>query len=209
MRIPFHYQGSVRDYLIQLKFDEAPHYAHTLTHYGMPAFEDLTSRPEALIPVPLHRSRLLMRGYNQAEGIARMWSRALEIPIDRHALTRTRTTLNQSGLSASRRVENVRGAFEYSPKRTYRHVAVVDDIVTTGSTVDEITRLLHRNGVEFVEKATGAPVLKGALGWVDCRVHSEFEAGDHSIVVGEVQACDAEEGDPLLYFGGGYRSIAP
>ena len=151
MRIPFHYQGSVRDYLIQLKFDEAPHYAHTLTRYGMPAFEDLTSRPEALVPVPLHRSRLLMRGYNQAEEIARMWSRALEIPIDRHALTRTRATLNQSGLSASRRVENVRGAFEYSPKRTYRHVAVVDDIVTTGSTVDEITRLLHRNGVEFVE----------------------------------------------------------
>ena len=80
------------------------------------------------------------------------------------------------------------------------------DVSNRFATLPEAERF---DGVEFVEKATGAPVLKGALGWVDCRVHSEFEAGDHSIVVGEVQACDAEEGDPLLYFGGGYRSIAP
>ena len=150
-RIPFHYRGLVRDYLIRVKFDEAPNYAQTLTRYGSHAFADLEPGPEVLLPVPLHRNRLLVRGYNQAEEIARLWSRSTGIPVNTEALQRIRTTMNQSGLSASRRAENVRGAFEYTATEKYRHVAVVDDIVTTGSTVDEITRLLHRHGVEFVE----------------------------------------------------------
>lgn len=151
MRIPFHYRGLVRDYLIRVKFDEAPHYAHTLTDYGGHAFQGLAPRPEVLLPVPLHRNRLLARGYNQAAEIARLWSQATGIALDTTALYRTRATLNQSGLDASRRADNVRGAFGFEPRAEYRHVAVVDDIVTTGSTVDEITRVLHRHGVEFVE----------------------------------------------------------
>jgi ComF family protein len=101
--------------------------------------------------VPLHRKRLLERGYNQAAEIAQVLSAELDIPVDRRALTRQRDTPVQSGLSAGQRVDNVRQAFNYSPRRDYRHVAVVDDIVTTGSTVTEITGLLHREGVEFVE----------------------------------------------------------
>ena len=104
-----------------------------------------------LLPVPLHRTRLLERGYNQACEIATVWSAALGIPVDRRALTRPRSTQSQSGLSAAQREQNVRQAFAYVPKHEYRHVALVDDIVTTGSTVTEITKLLHRNGVEFVE----------------------------------------------------------
>lgn len=151
MRIPFHYRGLVREYLIQLKFDEALHLAYTLTQYGDFAFRDIESRPEVLIPVPLHESRLLERGYNQADEIARLWSQSTGIGIDRHALRRGRATRSQSGLSAGQRTANVHGAFTFGPKRAYRHVAIVDDIVTTGSTIDEITRLLHRDGVEFVE----------------------------------------------------------
>ena len=64
---------------------------------------------------------------------------------------RVRATAPQSGLSANQRIENLRQAFACEPRRAYRHVAVVDDIVTTGSTVSEITRLLHRAGVEHVE----------------------------------------------------------
>jgi predicted amidophosphoribosyltransferase len=59
--------------------------------------------------------------------------------------------LLQSGLSANQRIDNVRQAFAYSPRRDYRHVAVVDDIVTTGKTISRITGLLHRGGVEYVE----------------------------------------------------------
>lgn len=151
MRIPFHYHGLVRDYLIEIKFNEALHLAYTLTQYGAGLFLDGEKPPEVLIPVPLHHSRLIERGYNQADEIARLWSQSLGLEVDRDALCRDRATPRQSGLSAPQRANNVRNAFSYSPKREYRHVAIVDDIVTTGSTIDEITRLLHRYGVEFVE----------------------------------------------------------
>jgi predicted amidophosphoribosyltransferase len=68
-----------------------------------------------------------------------------------------RATPPQSGLGANQRISNVRQAFDYSPTRNYRHVAVVDDIVTTGSTVSEITRLQHRAGVDYVEVWALAP----------------------------------------------------
>lgn len=55
---------------------------------------------------------------------------------------------------------------------------------------------------------TGAPVLPGVLGWLDCRLHDEFVAGDHVVVVGRVEACDAREGEPLLYFRGRFGGWA-
>ena len=148
---PLQYRGLVREYLIQLKFSEALHLSKSLGDHCCDALRQSSPVPEVLIPVPLHRSRLLERGYNQAYEIATVWSTALGIPIDRHALSRTRPTGSQSGLSARQRASNIRHAFNYAPQRTYRHVAVVDDVVTTGSTVTEITTQLHRGGVEFVE----------------------------------------------------------
>ncbi|MCG6891421.1 MAG: ComF family protein [Gammaproteobacteria bacterium] len=151
MIAPLQYQGITRDYLLQLKHTQATHLAKGLCRHTLAAFRQNWPRPQVLLPVPLHRERLLERGYNQAREIARIWSADLDIPVDRHALTRTRATALQSGLSANQRAQNVRLAFTYSPRQAYRHVAVIDDIVTTGSTVDEITRQLHQAGVEFVE----------------------------------------------------------
>ena len=150
-RIPFHYRGLVRDYLIRVKFDQSLHLAHCLCEQGLAALQDREMQPQALLPVPLYRGRLFERGYNQAEEIASLWSHWLDIPLDRKALTRKRHTPGQSGLSADQRADNVREAFAYAPRIEYRHVAIVDDIVTTGSTVSEIARLLHRHGVEYVE----------------------------------------------------------
>jgi ComF family protein len=148
---PLQYRGLVRDYLLQLKFSEALYLSRTLCLESIDPFRQSSPQPEVLLPVPLHRTRLLERGYNQAFEIATVWSAALGIPVDRHALTRARVTRSQSGLSAPRREQNVRKAFVYTPKHAYRHVALIDDIVTTGSTVTEITRMLHRAGVEYVE----------------------------------------------------------
>lgn len=64
-------------------------------------------------------------------------------------------------------------------------------------------------GLAFHEETTGAPVLDSALAWVDCRVHAEFPAGDHTIFVGEVLAGDAQEGAPLIYYRGGYGRFLP
>jgi len=151
MIAPLQYRGLVRDYLIQLKFSERLYLTKTLCDQCLEPFCHGSPKPEVLLPVPLHRLRLFERGYNQADEIACLWSAALTIPLDRHALTRKRPTPSQSGLSAAQRKLNVRQAFAYRPKRPYRHVALVDDIVTTGSTVTEITRVLHDAGVEHVE----------------------------------------------------------
>jgi ComF family protein len=148
---PLQYRGLTRDYLRQLKYDEARHLAKTLCRQCLEPFRQAASRPEVLLPVPLHRERLFERGYNQAQEIAGVWSREFGIPIERKALRRTRATPSQSGLSANQRRQNMHRAFAFRSRREYRHVAIVDDIVTTGSTVTEITKALHRAGVEYVE----------------------------------------------------------
>jgi ComF family protein len=148
---PLQYRGPVRDYLIQLKFAEALYLAKSLGQECIEPFRQSLPKPEVLLPVPLHRTRLFERGYNQAYEIATVLSGELGIPIDQHALIRTRSTPSQSGLSSAQRESNIRKAFAYAPKHEYRHVALIDDIVTTGSTVTEITGVLHRGGVEYVE----------------------------------------------------------
>ena len=151
MIAPLQYRGMVRDYLLRLKQSESTCLASCLCEHTFDAFIDCWPRPQVLLPVPLHRDRLLERGYNQAREIARLWSNDLDIRVDRRALSRIRATAPQAGLSANQRRENLRQAFRYRPGKAYRHVAIVDDIVTTGSTATEITRLLHRAGVEYVE----------------------------------------------------------
>lgn len=65
------------------------------------------------------------------------------------------------------------------------------------------------DGLAYHEEQTGSPVLDDALAWVDCRLHSEYDGGDHTIFVGEVLAGDAVEGSPLLYYRGGYGRFTP
>ena len=148
---PLHYRGLTRELLLQLKNGSALHLATGLCELTCEQLEARRPRPEVLLPVPLHRARLLERGYNQAGEIARAWSRLLDLPVDYQALSRTRSTIAQAGLSQRQRRQNIASAFAYRPRRQYRHVAIVDDIVTTGSTAGEIAGLLHRHEVEHVE----------------------------------------------------------
>ena len=148
---PLIYQGLARDLLLQLKFAQSLHLANSLVSSVIHHFHSSQSPPEVLLPVPLHRKRLLDRGFNQAFEIARILSQLLDIPVDTRALRRIRDTDSQSGLSANQRQKNILKAFAYQPSTPYSHVAVVDDIVTTGSTANEITKTLHRAGVGHVE----------------------------------------------------------
>jgi ComF family protein len=107
--------------------------------------------PQALLPVPLAARRFRDRGYNQAIVIAEFLQRHLSIPLHTNVLVRTRETLEQAGLDQRARRRNIRGAFALVRAVPATHVAIVDDVVTTGSTVNEIARLLKRAGVNQVD----------------------------------------------------------
>jgi ComF family protein len=108
--------------------------------------------PQALIALPLHRSRLRTRGYDQALELARPLARALQLPLLEGPLQRTRATSAQSELSAAARRRNVRNAFAVSTHVALpSHVALVDDVMTTGATLHAAAIALHRAGVERVD----------------------------------------------------------
>lgn len=100
-----------------------------------------------LIPVPLHLGRYLVRGFNQSTELAVQLHRSTGLPLAARWLRRYRRTAAQSGLSARRRRQNLRGAFRwYGPGLGGAHVLLVDDVMTTGSTLAECTRVLHKAG---------------------------------------------------------------
>jgi ComF family protein len=105
--------------------------------------------PELLVPVPLHPARLRRRGYNQALEIARPLSRRFGIPLAAGAARRLRPTPPQTELAPRSRRRNVHGAF--AADLNAAHVAVVDDVMTTGSTVDALAHALRRAGAGKVE----------------------------------------------------------
>jgi len=108
-------------------------------------------RPQLLLPVPLHPRRLRERGFNQANELARQLGRRLGIPCDSKLLQRLRDTPAQHDLPAKQRRGNIRRAFALNGALHARHVAVIDDVMTTGHTVGEIARVLRRAGARRVE----------------------------------------------------------
>jgi ComF family protein len=106
--------------------------------------------PELLVPVPLHPVRLRERGFNQALVLARQLGRALQIPVAAEAFVRIRHTPAQRGLSAQQRKRNLRGAFHLQGDLSaYRSIALVDDVVTTMSTMHELARSVRRQHPEM------------------------------------------------------------
>ena len=107
------------------------------------------SIPDAILPVPLHRSRLRQRGYNQAAELARPLANALQRPLLTAPVQRVLATADQIGLSALQRRRNLRNAFAITGTLP-AHVAIVDDVLTTGATVLALARALRKAGVTQV-----------------------------------------------------------
>lgn len=112
----------------------------------------LLPRPDAIVPVPLHRARLRRRGYDQARELAAPLAHALHLPLLDQALQRRRTTSAQSLLDAASRQRNLRGAFEVSGAQPLpAHVVLVDDVMTTGATLHAAAHTLLAAGVQRVD----------------------------------------------------------
>lgn len=145
------YQQPLASLVQGLKFKARLQYARVLAQLMLMG---LASRqhtlPERLIPVPLHASRIRERGFNQAQLLAHLLSQALNIKLDAKSCRRHQHTQTQSNLNASQRRGNMRGAFKVIPPPA-AHVAIVDDVMTTGSTANELARALKRAGAERVE----------------------------------------------------------
>ena len=105
---------------------------------------------DLIVPVPLHAGRLAERGYNQAALLARELSRGVSVPIDETALVRRKATLQQALLKAVERRENVRDAFVCRSDMAGRSVALVDDVATTGSTLEACAAALRAAGATSV-----------------------------------------------------------
>jgi ComF family protein len=108
---------------------------------------------DLVVPVPLHRKRERQRGFNQAALLAARLNR----PVDLNVLRRSKNSLSQTGLTRTERKRNVRGAFE-CPRRIRGSVLIVDDVQTTGATINEVARVLKRGGASRVEAISVARV---------------------------------------------------
>ncbi|MCQ4264848.1 amidophosphoribosyltransferase [Stutzerimonas stutzeri] len=117
------------------------------------AFTDGLPQPDLLVPVPLARRRLRQRGFNQAQMLAQWLGGALTLPVDEHLLERVVDTPPQQQLDAATRRRNLRQAFCLAPGTDIkgRHLALIDDVLTTGATAEALARLLKRAGAVRVD----------------------------------------------------------
>ncbi len=149
---PYIYAAPLDALITGLKFRRQLHCARLLG--GLLARhlqENLRQYPECIVPVPLHPSRLRERGYNQALELARPLAQALEIRLERNLVQRIRQTRPQTDLKLASRAANLRQAFRVHRPPRYRHVAIVDDVITSGHTVNTLAYEFRRQGVEKVE----------------------------------------------------------
>ena len=148
----FHYASPVDKLITGLKFNSRLVNARMLGDLMATKIEAAGGvRPEALLPVPLHRQRLRERGFNQALELARPLAKTWNIPLLKQPVRRVRATTAQMELPAKERHRNIRRAFECVSPLPYEHIAIVDDVITTGATVNELARLLKKQGIKTVE----------------------------------------------------------
>lgn len=136
----------------RLKFHADLACGRLLSQLMIEAFVHLP-RPQALIPLPLHRARLRSRGYDQALELARPLARAFGIPLIDGILIRQRATAPQSRLDAVARKRNLRGAFVVRKDlpSLLKHVVLIDDVMTTGATLHAAAKALRRAGASRVD----------------------------------------------------------
>ena len=148
-RVPFLYEAPTDFMVRQLKYHGSMKFGRLLGELLAQSVSQ-TNRPDLLVPVPQHHDRYLQRGFNHAALIAQTTGRRLSIKIDENLAIRADNRPPQSGLNAQARVKNMRNAFTVERDLSAMHVAIVDDVVTTGATTEALTRALLKAGCQTV-----------------------------------------------------------
>ena len=147
----FSYQAPIDKLIQQFKYNKKLYLARTLGQMMARTMTDIDlQRPDVLLPVPLHRQRLRQRGFNQALELARPVARELGIPLDPWLAIRHKATAPQASLSPKERYRNVRGAFQVKKDVSGLKIAIIDDVMTTGHTVNAVAQALLRSGAAEV-----------------------------------------------------------
>ena len=150
----FHYQKPIDHFITALKFANKLIYAKILgelmatklaKHYQQ------TEPPKIIIPVPLHKKRLRERGYNQALELARPIAKNLHIPIDCDSSIRSKYTAAQSLIPAKQRQKNMHNAFAIKKIFSAQHIAIIDDVITTGNTIKELSKTLYQCNIKKID----------------------------------------------------------
>jgi ComF family protein len=147
--VPWAWAFPIDALITRFKYGGALHYGALLGRLLGEAC--LGSRPDGLVPVPLHRARLAERGFNQAHELARPVERALGVPILPDLCTRPVAAPAQAGLGARQRYRNLDGAFTVTREARGLRLAIIDDVLTTGSTVRALASALLDGGARSVE----------------------------------------------------------
>ena len=149
--VPYRYESPLPGFITGLKFNARLSNARLLgTLLRDALLANPPFRPDCLLPVPLHPHRLRQRGFNQALEISRPIAKALSLPLLKKGVHRYRDTRPQSDLDGESRRRNMRNVFRIEQGLNHRHVAIIDDVITTGTTVNELARVLKKAGVETV-----------------------------------------------------------
>ena len=154
------YDGAARDLIHSFKYNNRTHLRRPLALLSLEHLAPfLTGRAsELIVPVPLHRNRLRSRGFNQSVLLGALFSERLSIPMLKDGLIRIRKTTPQVDLSAVERKQNVKGAFSVKfPELVQgKRILLIDDVMTTGSTMNECAKVLKKAGAEVVAAAVVA-----------------------------------------------------
>lgn len=162
-RAAVRYDEIARTLVHSLKYGDRLDLAPLLGRFMSEAGRELLAEADAIIAVPLHRRRLWTRRFNQAALLAKIVSQRSGVPCLHGALLRTRATVQQVGLTKSERARNVQAAFRVSePGKTMirgKRIVLVDDVLTSGATVDTCARMLLRSGALSVDVLVFACVV--------------------------------------------------
>jgi ComF family protein len=149
----FIYEKEMKKSIYRFKYKNRREYGEFYVNEILSRTKDIICswNPEVIIPIPLHKRKMIQRGYNQAEIIGKGISRELGINMEKGLVRRINETLPQKGLSVSERKKNLEKAFKiHSDIVKYNKILLVDDIYTTGSTMDACGKALKEKGVAEV-----------------------------------------------------------
>ena len=152
---PFLFAQFVREAVYQFKFHNKLNYGKLLAELFLRHLQKQNlTLPDILIPVPLHRRRLRKRGFNQALELARGLGKQINRPVSYKDIQRVRETHVQMELSAKNRYVNVKDAFKLRESKSSfkdQHVVIVDDVMTTGNTVNEVAKCLRKADAKCID----------------------------------------------------------